>query len=146
MYVSYHMTSNAYVIHATFCETGICAPEWPSAGYWHEVWCVWQAGLVPALAKLLKQGDMPGQVREAVSEALKHLTASSQKNRNSLVSLQVLPLLIAQLQTGQLPHSLLFILPMSFTSPSTAHCSAANRSTTSFTSLHSATEQSTPSM
>lgn len=64
--------------------------------------CVWQAGLVAALAKLLKQGDMPGQVREAVSEALKHLTASSQKNRNSLVSLQVLPLLIAQLQTGQL--------------------------------------------
>ena len=49
---------------------------------------------------------MPGQVREAVSEALKHLTASSQKNRNSLVSLQVLPLLIAQLQTGQLPASL----------------------------------------
>ena len=112
-HLSYVMTSNVYTMHATFCETGICAPERPSAGYWHEVWCVWQAGLVPALAKLLKQGDMPGQVREAVSEALKHLTASSQKNRNSLVSLQVLPLLIAQLQTGQLPHSLLFILPLS---------------------------------
>lgn len=96
----------------TACEAGISVPDWSSAGHWHEVWCAWQAGLVPALAKLLKQGDMPGQVREAVSEALKHLTASSQKNRNSLVSLQVLPLLIAQLQTGQLPHSHLFILPL----------------------------------
>lgn len=61
-----------------------------------------QAGLIPGLAKLLKQGDLPGQVREALSEALKHLTASSQKNRNTLVALQVLPLLIAQLRTGHL--------------------------------------------
>ena len=45
---------------------------------------------------------MPGEVREAMSEALKHLTASSQKNRNSLVALQVLPLIIAQLTTGEL--------------------------------------------
>ena len=88
---------------------GSCVPDWASAGYWHEVWCVWQAGLVPALAKLLKQGDMAGQVREAVSEALKHLTASSQKNRNSLVASQVLPLLIAQLQTGQLLCSLVSV-------------------------------------
>ncbi|KAL3158344.1 hypothetical protein ABBQ38_010583 [Trebouxia sp. C0009 RCD-2024] len=60
-----------------------------------------EAGLIPGLAKLLKQGDLPGQVREALSEALKHLTASSQKNRNTLVALQVLPLLIAQLRTGE---------------------------------------------
>ena len=59
-----------------------------------------QAGLIAALAKLLKQGEMPPEVREALSEALKHLTASSQKNRNTLVSLQVLPLVIAQLTTG----------------------------------------------
>ena len=60
-----------------------------------------QAGLLAALAKLVKQGDMPPEVREALSEALKHLTASSQKNRNTLVSLQVLPLLIVQLTTGK---------------------------------------------
>lgn len=59
-----------------------------------------------ALAKLLKQGAMPGEVREALSEALKHLTASSQKNRNSLVSLQILPLIIAQLTTGRSQHTL----------------------------------------
>ena len=61
---------------------------------------VWQAGLIQALAKLLRQGGMGGEVREAVSEALKHLTASSQKNRDTLVACQVLPLIIAHLQTG----------------------------------------------
>ena len=60
----------------------------------------WQAGLIQALAKLVKQGGMGGEVREAVSEALKHLTASSQKNRDTLVAAQVLPLIIAHLQTG----------------------------------------------
>lgn len=60
----------------------------------------WQAGLIQALAKLVKQGGLGSQVREAVSEALKHLTASSQKNRDTLVAAQVLPLIIAHLQTG----------------------------------------------
>ena len=62
--------------------------------------CGWQAGLIQALAKLVKQGGLGSQVREAVSEALKHLTASSQKNRDTLVAAQVLPLIIAHLQTG----------------------------------------------
>ncbi len=43
---------------------------------------------------------MPGEVREAMSDSLKHLTASSQKNRDTLIASQVLPLIIAQLQTG----------------------------------------------
>ena len=63
---------------------------------------VWmQAGLIQALAKVIKQGSMPNDVREALSEAVKHLTASSQKNRDTLVNSQALPHFIAQLQTGQ---------------------------------------------
>ena len=63
--------------------------------------CVVQAGLIQALAKLMKQGSMPIEVREALTESVKHLTASSQKNRDTLVASMALPLFIAQLQTGQ---------------------------------------------
>lgn len=59
-----------------------------------------QAGLVQALAKVLKQGGMSGEVREGLSEALKHLSASSQKNRDTLVASQALPIIIAHLRTG----------------------------------------------
>ncbi|DBA83344.1 TPA: hypothetical protein ACH3X2_006497 [Trebouxia sp. C0005] len=60
-----------------------------------------QAGLIQALAKVLKQGGMSGEVREGLSEALKHLTASSQKNRDTLVASQALPIIIAHLRTGE---------------------------------------------
>ncbi|KAL0052266.1 hypothetical protein WJX82_010974 [Trebouxia sp. C0006] len=60
-----------------------------------------QAGLIQALAKVLKQGGMGSQVREGLSEALKHLTASSQKNRDTLVASQALPIIIAHLRTGE---------------------------------------------
>ncbi|DBA87927.1 TPA: hypothetical protein ACH3X1_004915 [Trebouxia sp. C0004] len=60
-----------------------------------------QAGLIQALAKVLKQGGMSSQVREGLSEALKHLTASSQKNRDTLVASQALPIIIAHLRTGE---------------------------------------------
>lgn len=60
-----------------------------------------QAGLIQALAKLMKQGSMPIEVREALTESVKHLTASSQKNRDTLVASMALPLFIAQLQTGE---------------------------------------------
>ncbi len=63
------------------------------------VWLL-QAGLIQALAKVLKQGGMGSQVREGLSEALKHLTASSQKNRDTLVASQALPIIIAHLRTG----------------------------------------------
>ena len=75
------------------------------------MWSVWllQAGLIQALAKVLKQGGMGmgSQVREGVSEALKHLTASSQKNRDTLVASQALPIIIAHLRTGHRHASLL---------------------------------------
>jgi len=67
------------------------------------VWLL-QAGLIQALAKVLKQGGMGSQVREGLSEALKHLTASSQKNRDTLVASQALPIIIAHLRTGH-PHA-----------------------------------------
>lgn len=69
--------------------------------------CAGQAGLIQALAKLVKQGGMPNEVLEGLSEALKHLTASSQKNRDSLVASQALPAIIAHLQTGHCPCRLL---------------------------------------
>ena len=71
------------------------------------VWLL-QAGLIQALAKVLKQGGMGSQVREGLSEALKHLTASSQKNRDTLVASQALPIIIAHLRTGHPHASLMF--------------------------------------
>jgi hypothetical protein len=66
-----------------------------------------QAGLIQALGKVLKQGGMGSEVREGLSEALKHLTASSQKNRDSLVASHALPIIIAHLPTGHQHASLL---------------------------------------
>ena len=60
-----------------------------------------QAGLVTALGKLLKRGGLPSPVLEALSEALKHLTASSQGNRNTLVASGTLPHVIQGLTSGQ---------------------------------------------
>lgn len=97
----------------------------PSHDCCHEACCALQAGLIPGLAKLVKQGDLPAQVRDALSEALKHLTASSQKNRNTLVSLQVLPLIIAQLQTGHLHHLLHQMFANEFPEVSYVHHAAA---------------------
>lgn len=53
-----------------------------------------------ALGKLLKRGSSAALVLQAISEALKHLTASSQTNRNNLVACGMLPSLIQGLTSG----------------------------------------------
>ena len=78
-------------------EAGMCNRGEPMK--MQNVWLL-QAGLIQALAKVLKQGRMGSQVQEGVSEALKQLSASSQKNRDTLVASQALPIIIAHLPTG----------------------------------------------
>lgn len=62
--------------------------------------CCEQAGLVTALGKLMKRSGVNDTVMLATSEALKHLTASSQGNRNSLVASGTLPHVIQALSSG----------------------------------------------